>query len=122
MDALSDLINLINESAQRAQPQQQTEQAGGASAEEMAFLTRMMRSGNPNGPPGMQPPGPGGTGGGNLAGGTTDQTGRPVTGDVGGRGAAARNVLKAAGVIQNAPTEFRDALETYFHNLEKPNR
>ena len=63
MDALSDLINLINESAQRAQQQQQQqEQAGGATAEEMAFLTRMMRASNQSGPPGMQPPSPGGTG------------------------------------------------------------
>jgi hypothetical protein len=122
VDALSDLINLINEAAQRAQQQQgqQQEQAAGASAEEMAFLTRMMRSGNPNGPPGMQPPGPGGSGRGNLSGGTTDQAGRPLGGDSSGRGATGRNVLKAAGVIQNSPAEFRDALENYFHNIEKP--
>jgi len=87
----------------------------------MAFLTRMMRSGNPNGPPGMQPPGPGGSGRGNLSGGTTDQNGRPMGGDASGRGAAGRNVIKAEGVIQNAPVEFRDALENYFHNIEKPN-
>jgi len=120
VDALSDLINLINEAGQRGQQQQQ-EQAGDASAEEMAFLTRMMRSGNPNGPPGMQPPGPGGSGRGNLSGGTTDQNGRPIGGDASGRGAAGRNVIKAEGVIQNAPVEFRDALENYFHNIEKPN-
>ena len=117
VDELSDLINLINEQAQRGQPQQQQQQqqqAGGATAEEMAFLTRMMRSGGQNGPPGMQPQGLG-----NLSGGTTGQAGRPVTGDAGGRGAAGRIVNKAAGVIQNAPAEFRDALETYFHNVEK---
>jgi hypothetical protein len=62
----------------------------------------------------MQPMGRG-----NLSGGTTDQEGRPVTGDAGGRGAAGRIVNKAAGVIQNAPAEFRDALENYFHNVEK---
>jgi len=28
--------------------------------------------------------------------------------------------VKAAGVIQNSPVEFRDALENYFHNIEKP--
>ena len=38
----------------------------------------------------------------------------------GGRGGASRNVNKAAGVIQNSPVEFRDALENYFHNIEKP--
>jgi hypothetical protein len=122
VDALSDLINLINEQAQRAQQQQQQgqEQAGGTTAEEMAFLTRMMRSGNQKGPPGMQPPGPGGTGSGNFSGGTTDDAGRPVAGDAGGRGAAGRIINKAAGVIQNSPAEFRDALENYFHNVEKP--
>ncbi|MGD0410714.1 MAG: hypothetical protein ABSC18_03360 [Verrucomicrobiota bacterium] len=117
VDTLSDLINLINEQAQRGQPGRQgqpSEQAGGASAEEMAFLTGMMRNGSQNGPPGMQPMGRG-----NLSGGTTDQEGRPVTGDAGGRGAAGRIVNKAAGVIQNAPAEFRDALENYFHNVEK---
>jgi len=118
VDELSDLINLINEQAQRGQQQQQQqqqqEQAGGASAEEMAFLTRLMRGSSQNGPPGMQPQGRG-----NLAGGTTDREGRPVTGDAGGRGAAGRIVNKAAGVIQNAPAEFRDALENYFHSVEK---
>jgi hypothetical protein len=122
VDELSDLINLINEAAQRAQQQaqQQQEQAAGNSAEEMAFLTRMMRNANPNSPPGMQPPPPGGPGGGNLSGGTTDQTGSPTSGDASGRGAAGRNVNKAAGVIQNSPVEFREALENYFHNVEKP--
>ncbi len=86
----------------------------------MAFLTRMMRASNQSGPPGMQPPSPGGNGGGNLTGGTTDQTGRAADGDASGRAAATRNVLKAAGIIQNTPVEFRDALENYFHNVEKP--
>ena len=101
VDELSDLINLINEKAQRDQQQQQQgqqqEQAGAASAEEMAFLTGMMRASNQNGQPTMEPPGPGGAGRGNFAGGTTDQAGRPVTGGAGGRGAAGRNVNKAAG-------------------------
>ena len=57
---------------------------------------------------------------GNLSGGTTDQAGRSGTGDASGRGAAARIVNKAAGVILNSPAEFRDALENYFHNVEKP--
>ena len=122
VDALSDLINLINEQAQRAQQQQQQqqEQAGGATAEEMAFLTQMMRSSSRNGPPGTQPPGPGGTGRGNFSGGTTDEAGRPVAGDARGRNAAGRIINRAAGVIQNSPAEFRDALENYFHNVEKP--
>ena len=121
VDALSDLVNLINEAAQRAQQQgQQQEQSGGLTAEEMAFLTQMMRNSNQNGPPTLQPPTPGGTGGGNLSGGTTDQTGRPGSGDATGRAAATRNVLKAAGAIQNSPAEFRDALENYFHHVEKP--
>ena len=121
VDALSDLINLINEAAQRAQQQgQQQEQSGGLTAEEMAFLTQMMRNSNQNGPPAMQSPSPSATGGGNFSGGTTDQAGRPANGDATGRAAATRNVLKAAGVIQNSPAEFRDALENYFHNVEKP--
>jgi hypothetical protein len=124
VDELSDLINLINEKAQREQQQQQqqgqAEQAGGVSAEEMAFLTGMMRAGSQNGPPGMEPPGQNPSGRGNLSGGTTDREGNPVAGGAGGRGAAGRNVNRAAGVIQNSPVEFRDALENYFHNIEKP--
>jgi hypothetical protein len=123
VDELSDLINLINEKAQRDQQQQQqgqAEQAGGVSAEEMAFLTGMMRASSQSGQPGMEPPGQNPSGRGNLSGGTTDREGNPVTGGAGGRGAAGRNVNRAAGVIQNSPVEFREALENYFHNIEKP--
>jgi hypothetical protein len=123
VDELSDLINLVNEKAQRSQQQQQQqqqEQAGSASAEEMAFLTAMMRASNQNGPPSTQPPGPGGTGRGNFSGGTTDNAGHPVAGGAGGRSGVSRRVNQAAGAIQNSPVEFRDALENYFHNVEKP--
>jgi hypothetical protein len=121
VDQLSDLINLINEKAQREQQQQQpqqgqAEQAGGVSAEEMAFLTGMMRASSQSG----QPPGQNPSGRGNMSGGTTDRAGNPIAGGAGGRGAAGRNVNKAAGVIQNSPVEFRDALENYFRNIEKP--
>jgi hypothetical protein len=122
IDLISDLVNLINEQAQRGQQQQQQQQdqASGMSAEEMAFLTQVMRSGNQTGPPGAQPPPPGGRGGGNFSGGTTERTGHGASGDVAGRGEAGRIVNKAGSVIQNAPVEFRDALENYFHNVEKP--
>jgi hypothetical protein len=55
----------------------------------------------------------------NNAGGKTDRTGHPVSGNVTGKGAATRNVNKASGVIDNSPTEFRDALDIYFHGIEQ---
>ena len=81
----------------------------------------MRNASNQNGLPTMQPPGPGGTGARQLLR-RNDRPDRPSrsAADATGRAAATRNVNKAAGVIQNSPAEFRDALENYFHNVEKP--
>lgn len=117
VDQLSDLINLINEQAQHSQPQPQPSAQPGdsaSSAEEMAYLLRMMRN-ESQARPAMQP-----TGLGNMAGGVTGQTGRPVSGSVDGKSQGARNVNKTAGAIENYPAEFRDALENYFHGVENP--
>jgi hypothetical protein len=117
VENLSDMINLINEQAQKSQPKPGEQSAqSGASAEEMAFLTKLMSQGSPAGTPGMQP-----SGGGNTSGGSTDRTGRSVTGDVSGPNSATRGVNKAAGAIDSYPAEFRDALENYFHAVEKQN-
>jgi hypothetical protein len=113
MNSLSDLVNLINEQAQRAKPQP-SPGSSSSSAEEMAFLMQMMKKSKGDGKAmALQP-----ATGLNHAGGSTDRAGNPVTGNVNGKGASAREVQKASGVIENAPVEFRDALDNYFHGIE----
>jgi hypothetical protein len=112
IDSLSDLVNLINEQAQHASPQQSPGSAG--SAEEMAFLLRMMQNTDNAKAMAVQP-----ATGLNRAGGKTDRAGNPVAGNAAGKGAATRNVDKASGVIENSPAEFRDALDIYFHGIEQ---
>jgi hypothetical protein len=112
IDSLSDLINLINEQAQRASPQPSPGESG-SSDEEMQFLMQMARNAakgkafatQPN--RGLSSPGGSAT----RAGGPPRAT-RPAK-------APRRAVNQAAGVIENAPAEFRDALENYYHGLEK---
>jgi hypothetical protein len=111
IDSLSDLINLINEQAQR--PKSQSSSSSSASAEEMAFLMRMMQNNGDTKGMALQP-----ATGLNHAGGTTDRAGNPVDGNASGKNGPARNVEKASGIIDNAPAEFRDALDNYFHGIE----
>jgi Asp-tRNA(Asn)/Glu-tRNA(Gln) amidotransferase C subunit len=113
IDDLSDLVNLINEQAQRPNPQQSASSSS-SSAEEMAFLMRMMQNTPDAKAMALKP-----ATGLNHNGGTTDRQGHPITGDVNGKNGPARKVNEASGVIENSPTEFRDALDNYFHGLEK---
>jgi hypothetical protein len=112
VDSLSDLINLINEQAQHGSPQPSPGQS--SSAEEMAFLLRMMQNADNGKSMALQP-----ATGLHHAGGKTDRAGNPVTGDAAGKAAASRVVNKASGVIENSPAEFRDALDNYFHGIEQ---
>jgi len=112
VDALTDVINLINEQAQRNSPQQGQSSSDSSSAEEMAFLMQMMKNSG-QAKQAMQP-----NRNGSRPGGTTSQQARPISGNVNGKNAAERNVNKADGVIQNAPTEFREALDNYYHGIE----
>jgi hypothetical protein len=113
IDSLSDLVNLINEQAQRGNPSPSA-QSSSSSAEEMAFLTRMMQKTANAKAMALQPAGVL-----NRNGGSTDRQGHPVTGNATGKGAGSRNVGKTSGVIENSPAEFRDALDTYFHGIEQ---
>lgn len=116
VDLLTDLINLINEQAQHSPPQsQQQAQQQQTSAEDMAFLMQMMKNARANQNKPMQNPGQAD----NNNGGTANRAGGPISGNVQGKGAAARNVSKASGTIQNAPAEFRDALENYYKAVEQ---
>jgi hypothetical protein len=110
---LTDLINLINEQAQKPPPQSSPGN-GESNSEEMAFLTQMAKNSQIGEGKPMQSPG-----GGNLAGGTASKAGAPITGNARGKAAASRTVGKAAGIISTAPAEFREALENYYREVEK---
>ncbi|MEW6158010.1 MAG: hypothetical protein AB1813_11290, partial [Verrucomicrobiota bacterium] len=113
VEHLSDLINLINEQAQRGGQSNQPQEA--SMAEEMAFLMEMMAQAA-----GMNmTPTPSPTGGGNMAGGGTDRTGSGLPGEASGPSGPTRTTRKAAGTTQNLPTEFREALQNYFNALEQ---
>lgn len=109
IETLSDVINLINEQAkQGGSPQMSSQQ-------EMAFLLQMMapeQSQSQGMAMGRNP-------GRSTAGGTTDRPAGPLEGDARGKGAENRNVNKASGVTGTLPTEFREALESYFNAIEK---
>jgi hypothetical protein len=111
VESLSDLINLINEQAQRSSPQPSPGQNGN-SEEEMQFLMQMTRNQGKAfaTQPSRRLSSPGGAANG---------AGGPLTGKAAGKGASSRAVNQAAGVIENAPAEFRDALENYYHGLEQ---
>ncbi|MGZ4962074.1 MAG: hypothetical protein ACXWC8_05905 [Limisphaerales bacterium] len=115
VDLMTDLINLINEQAKRPPPQSQPQQSEQqTSAEDMAFLMQMMKNARESQGKPMQ-----NQGGGNTSGGSANHAGGPINGNVQGKGAAARNVGKASSVIENAPAEFRDALENYYRGIEQ---
>jgi hypothetical protein len=113
IDSLSDLINLINEQAQRPNPKSSPSE-NASTDEEMQFLMQMSRNAANARALANQP-----ARGLNSPGGTTSREGGSLSGNAAGKGAAGRAVNQAAGMIENAPAEFRDALENYYHGLEK---
>jgi hypothetical protein len=108
---MSDVINLINEQAQKSS----SPQSASSSSQEMAFLLQMMAPENGENA-GMTV---GRNPGRSNAGGSTDRPASPLEGDARGKGAEGRNVNKASGVTGNFPSEFREALELYFNAIEK---
>jgi hypothetical protein len=113
VESLSDLINLINEQAQRANSQGSPSQNAN-SDEEMQFLMQMTRNAGKGKAFAAQP-----NRGLSSPGGTTSRAGGQSLGNAAGKGAGGRSVNQAAGVIESAPAEYRDALENYYHGLEK---
>lgn len=109
INVLSDVINLINEHAQRGQ------NASSQAAAEMAFMMQMMSPENSQNQGMSLSRNPGRS----TAGGSTDQAAEGAEGDATGQAGEERKVNKASGIIQNVPTEFREALEIYFQALEK---
>ncbi|HEY3915929.1 MAG TPA: hypothetical protein VGN61_15685, partial [Verrucomicrobiae bacterium] len=114
IENLSDLVNLINEQAQRPNSQKSQSQSESKSDEEMQFLLQMMRN-SANAKAMAAKPATGL----NQNGGTTDRRGHALSGDATGNGPGSRNVQKAGGAIHDAPAEFRDALENYYHGIEQ---
>jgi hypothetical protein len=113
IDSLTDLINLINEEAQRANSQGSPKENADAD-EEMQFLMQLTQKSANAKAFAAQP-----NRGASSPGGTTSRAGGPLTGQAAGKGAGGRSVNRAAGVIESAPAEYRDALENYYHGLEK---
>lgn len=113
IDDLTDLVNLINEQAQHAKSQPSA--GSSSSAQEMAFLLRMMQQNSKNAKATALQPATGL----NNAGGKTDRAGNPISGNAAGKGAGSRNVEKASGAIENSPSQFRDAMDIYFHGIEQ---
>jgi len=114
VESLTDLINLINEQAQHGSSKPSPGQNSGDTAAEMEFLMQMMRD-SANAKAFAAKPATGL----HRAGGTDSRAGGPLSGNAAGRGAGARPVGQAAGVIESASAEFRDALENYYHGLEE---
>jgi len=113
IDGLTDLVNLINEQAQR--PKSKPSQSPSESdAEQMAFLLQAMKKSTQGQGMALKP-----ATGLNRNGGSTDRAGNPITGGVNGKSGPARNVQKASGSAASAPTEFRDAMDNYFHGIEQ---
>jgi hypothetical protein len=114
IETLSDLVNLINEQAQRPNPQQSQSPADSKSDEEMQFLLQMMRN-SANAKAMAAKPATGL----NRAGGATDRAGGPPGGKAAGKGAGARDLRKAGGAMEEPPAEFREALENYYHGIDQ---
>jgi hypothetical protein len=112
---LSDLINLINEQAQHPKSQPSQSPSESKSDEEMQFLMQMMRDSANAKAMSARP-----ATGMNWAGGTTDRAGGQSGGKAAGKGADARDVRKAGGVLDQPPAEFRDALDNYYHGIDQP--
>lgn len=109
---LSDLINFINEQAKRQKnkDQQQQQQAQQEAEMMMQMAQQQQQMGMK---PGQQPAtGP------NQNGGSTDKASPGSTGDAKGAEAAARRTGKGSGVSRQVPSEFREALESYFKAVE----
>lgn len=108
---LSDLINLLNEQAKKnsgsSKGQEQSSEPG-----EMQFVMQMMGQSQQMGM-GQAP-----STSGNNAGGNTDRTSSAPTGEMAGREGDGRAAARSSGLPQNYPTEFREALESYFRALE----
>jgi hypothetical protein len=113
IDSLTDLINLINEQAQRPKPKS-SPSPGESAAEQMAFLLQAMKKSGQQQGMALKP-----ATGLNRNGGRTDRAGNPVTGNADGKSGPGRTAQKASGAAENGPTEFREALDNYFHGIEK---
>jgi hypothetical protein len=114
VESLTDLINMINEASQKGKGKPSPGQGATASDEEMQFLMQMSRSQGKGKAFSTQP-----NRGLTSPGGTASRAGDPLTGNANGKGSQGDTTGKAAGVIGNAPAEFRDALENFYHGLEK---
>ena len=114
VDLFSDLINLINEQAKKnSQARGSPEEA----AQEMEFMMQMAsQEGQPGQGKGQQP---GQTPGGNNSGGGTGRPDGTTVGNASGKSGGPRKVAQATGEGRSVPSEFREALESYFKAVDQ---
>ncbi len=116
IETLSDLVNLINEQAQRPNSQQSPSPGDKQSDEEMQFLMQMMRN-SANAKAMAAKPATGLNG----AGGSTDRAGRAPRrqcgppGEAQGRATFARREAR----WKNHRRNFAKALENYYHGIDQ---
>lgn len=111
IELLTDVINLINEQSQQQQQQQQSAQAG----QEREFIMEMAEQ-QPGEAPGQKPGAMPGMG--PQSGDGSSPTGK-APGDGLGKGGVDRRVDRASGTATRpVPSEFRDAMESYFKGVE----
>ena len=114
IESLSDLVNLINEQAQRPNSQQSQSPGDNKSDEEMQFLMQMMRNSANARAMAAKPA----TGMNARAARPTAPAGAP-TATRREKAPGTRDVRKAGGVMEEPPAEFRDALENYYHGIDQ---
>ncbi len=107
IDALTDAINLIVEQARQGAPGQSS------LAQQLAMMMEMASTGQ------QGPVSPSPSAGGNPSGGSTDRPPGDMEGDPSGGPDAGRSLRRSSGRPDSLPTEFRQAMEHYYRELDR---
>ena len=110
-DIVTDLINVLLESASSGQSSGQ-----GQSMTGMQFLMQQMAQSGKGKAAAMTP---GNSGGGSSQGGSTDKVPGETGGEASNLSTGSRKTGKAGGVSQPPPPEFKKVMESYFRNIEE---
>jgi hypothetical protein len=110
-DIVTDLINVLLESASSGQSSGQ-----GQSMTGMQFLMQQMAQSGKGKAAAMTP---GNSGGGSSQGGSTDKVPGETGGEASNLSTGSRKTGKSGGVSQPPPPEFKKVMESYFRNIEE---
>jgi hypothetical protein len=110
-DIVTDLINVLLESASSGQSSGQ-----GQSMTGMQFLMQQLGQSGKGKAAGMTP---GNSGGGSSQGGTTDRVPGENGGEASNLSSGSRKPGKSGGVSQSPPPEFKKIMESYFRSIEE---